>query len=59
MKPESEFLQDMFAEASFSDGFNKQPIRVFHFDIETEISEAFEPPVTARNRINMMTVFDS
>lgn len=59
MKPESEFLQEMFAEASFSDDFNKQPIRVFHFDIETEISEQFEPPVTARNRINMMTVFDS
>ena len=42
-----------------SDNFNTFPLRIHYFDIETEISDQFEPPTTANNRINMMTIYDS
>lgn len=59
LKPEQEFLHDMFDEQVLKPDFNKQPLRIHYFDIETEISEQFERPVDARNRINMMTIYDS
>ena len=59
LKPEQEFLQQMFSDDVFEGGFNEFPIRTFFLDIETEISESFEYPSTARNRINMLTVYDT
>ena len=58
-KPEQEFLHKLFDEDSFDGSFNKQPLRIHYLDIETEMSERFEKPVDARNRINMITVYDS
>ena len=59
LKPEQEFLQAMFYDVSLNDDFNKQPLRVQFIDIETEISDVFEKPADARNRINMITIYDS
>ena len=60
MRPEQEFLQDMFWKECRDDDFNKQPVRTHYFDIETEISDkGFERPVSAGCRINMMTVYDT
>lgn len=59
LKPESEFLHYMFDSDVLKSDFNKQPLRMHYFDIETEISDKFEKPTDARNRINMMTIYDS
>lgn len=59
LKPEQEFLQEMFYNVSLDDGFNKEPMRMHVIDIETEISDVFEKPADARNRINMITVYDT
>ena len=59
LKPESEFLHFMFDENVLDMNFNKQPLRLHYFDIETEISDKFEKPVDARNKIIMMSIYDS
>lgn len=59
LKPEQEFLQEMFYDKCLDDNFNQQPLRMQFIDIETEISDVFEKPVDARNRINMITVYDN
>lgn len=59
LRPEQEFLQEAFYKVALEPDFNKQDLRVQFIDIETEISEVFEKPVDARNRINMITVYDS
>ena len=57
--PEQEFLHKMFDKDSFDETFNKQKLRIHYLDIETEMSATFEKPATARNRINMLTIYDS
>lgn len=57
--PQSEFLHEMFDSVALDPNFNKQKMRIHYFDIETEISKSFEYPKTARNRINMMTIYDT
>jgi len=59
LKPEQEFLQDMFYKDCLSNEFNVQPMRVQYIDIETEISETFVKPNDASNRINMVTIYDT
>ena len=59
LRPEQEVLHFLFDDVVLNDGFNTQPLRIHYFDIETEISEQFERPAQARNRINMMTVYDT
>ena len=59
LRPEQEFLHDLFDANVLDDTFNKQPVRIQFIDIETEISEQFERPADARNRINMITVYDN
>ena len=59
LKPEQELLHFLFDGEVLKMDFNKQPVRMHYFDIETEISDQFEKPVDARNRINMMTIYDS
>lgn len=59
MRPEDEFLHEMFDDVALDPEFNKQRLRVHYFDIETEISDRFMPPAKAENRINMMTVYDN
>ena len=59
MRPEQEFLQEAFYKVALDEDFNKQELRVQFIDIETEISEVFEKPADARNRINMITIYDS
>ena len=59
LPPEKEFLQKMFAKHALDQGFNTQPVRTHYIDIETEMSGQFEFPKTARNRINMITIYDS
>ena len=44
MKPEAEFLHDMFDDVVLNDDFNKQQMRIHYLDIETEISDVFMPP---------------
>lgn len=57
--PEMEFLHFMFKDHVFDDDFNKQDLRIHYLDIENEISDKFEPPCLARNRLNMITIYDS
>ena len=57
--PEQEFLIELFWDVVDDSTFNQQPLRIHWIDIETEISEGFEYPYTARNRINMLTIYDS
>ena len=58
--PASEFLHEMFDDVALDDNFNKQELRTFFLDIETVISSnGFEYPKTARNPINMMTIYDT
>ena len=59
LPPEKEFLQKMFAKVALDPNFNVQPLRTHYLDIETEMSSTFEYPKTARNRINMITVYDT
>lgn len=59
LRPEQEFLQELFYNVSLDDTFNKEPMRMHIMDIETEISDVFEKPADARNRINMITVYDT
>lgn len=59
LRPESEFLHEMFDDVALDGSFNKQKMRIHFLDIETEISETFEKPVDARNRINMLTIYDN
>ena len=57
--PEQEFLIELFWDIADEPEFNQQPVRVHWIDIETEISDRFEYAYTARNRINMLTIYDS
>lgn len=57
--PEQEFLIELFWDVADELEFNTQPLRIHWLDIETEISDRFEYAYTARNRINMLTVYDS
>lgn len=59
LPPQNEFLHKMFDEVALDDHFNNQKMRIFYYDIETEISEYFEKAKDARNRINALTVYDS
>ena len=59
LRPEQEFLQEMFYKDCLDESFNTQDIRVQFIDIETEISEVFVAPNDASNRINMITIYDS
>ena len=59
LRPEQEFLHDMFDDSVFDDDFNKQPLRIHYLDIETEISQQFVKPADATNRVNMITVYDN
>lgn len=59
LPPESEFLQEKFGKFILDPAFNKQKLRIHYIDIETEVSDQFEKPRNARNRINMITVFDT
>ena len=59
ISPEKEFLHKMFDKVALDPTFNTQPIRTQCIDIETEMSQQFEYPKTARNKINMITVYDS
>ena len=59
LKPEQEFLQEMFYRDCLSESFNTQPLRMQFIDIETEISDVFVRPNDATNRINMITVYDN
>lgn len=59
LKPEQEFLQEMFCKDCLDDTFNTQPMRVQYIDLESEISEVFVKPNDASNRINMVTIYDN
>ena len=59
LKPEQEFLQEMFYKDCLDESFNTQPLRIQCIDIETEVSEVFVKPNDATNRINMITIYDS
>lgn len=59
LRPEQEILLELFHENILDNDFNIQSMRTFYLDIETEISARFENPKDARQRINMITVFDS
>lgn len=57
--PEQDFLTRLFWSNTEEDDFNKQPLTIHFIDIETEITESFEYPSTARNRVNLITVYNS
>jgi SAM-dependent methyltransferase len=59
MKPEQEFLHEMFYKDCLDTVFNNQPVRIQYIDIETEISDVFVRAKDATNRINMITIYDS
>ena len=59
LRPEQEFLQDMFYKDCLDASFNTQDMRVQFIDIETEVSSTFVEPNDASNRINMITIYDN
>ena len=59
LKPEQEFLQEMFYKNCLDESFNTQPMRMQFIDIETEVSDVFMRPSDAGNRINMITIYDT
>lgn len=59
LKPEQEFLQEMFYKDCLDESFNTQPLRMQCIDLETEVSDVFVKPNDATNRINMITVYDN
>ena len=59
LKPEQEFLQEMFYNDCLDEKFNTQSLRMQFIDIETEISDVFVRPNDATNRINMITIYDN
>lgn len=58
-KPEEEFLHEQFESVAHEPSFNTQPLRLHFIDIETEVSDVFEKPQDARNRINLITIYDT
>ena len=59
LKPEQEILQNLFGQYVLDSDFNAQDMRIFYLDIETEISDQFMSPAEAKNRINMITIYDT
>lgn len=60
LPPQNEFLHKYFDEYALDESFNKFPLRIQYYDIETEISdEGFEEASSARQRINMITIHDN
>ncbi len=60
LPPQNEFLHQYFDEYALDESFNTYPLRIHYYDIETEISdEGFENASTARQRINMITIYDT
>ena len=60
LAPAQDFLNQLFNKETEDDNFNKQSLRTHFIDIETEVSDdGFEYPFTARNRINLITVYDT
>lgn len=60
LPPQNEFLHKYFDEYALDEDFNTYPLRIQYYDIETEISdEGFEEASTARQRINMITIYDT
>ena len=60
LQPQNEFLHKYFDEYALDETFNTFPLRIQYYDIETEISdEGFEEASTARQRINMITIYDT
>ena len=60
LPPQNEFLHKYFDEYALDESFNTFPLRIQYYDIETEISDdGFEEASTARQRINMITIYDN
>ena len=60
LPPQNEFLHQYFDEYALDESFNTYPLRIQYYDIETEISDdGFEGASTARQRINMITIYDT
>ena len=59
LKPEQEFLQEMFYKDCLDESFNTQPLHMQCIDLETEVSDVFVKPNDATNRINMITIYDN
>jgi len=58
--PEQQFLVDMFKDTNNDPDFSKFALKTFFIDIETEMTTgAFPVPEKARERINLITVYDS
>ena len=56
LKPEQEFLQEMFYKDCLDPSFNTQELRMQFIDIETEISDVFVKPSDATNSIFFMDI---
>ena len=60
LPPQNEFLHQYFDDYALDESFNTYPLRIQYYDIETEISDdGFEEASTARQRINMITIYDT
>jgi DNA polymerase elongation subunit (family B) len=56
---EQQFLIDQFESMYDSDDMTKHPLKVMFFDIETYSANGFPTPETAKDSINVITVYDS
>ena len=56
---EEDFLHKQFTDIALESTFNTQPLKIHFLDIENEVSESFEKPTSAGNRINLITIYDS
>lgn len=57
--PQQQFLIDTFHTKNEDMDFNKNPLKVLFFDIETYSPNGFPQPEEAKDPINVITVYDS
>lgn len=58
--PEQQFLVDMYKDQNNGPSFSKFALKTFFLDIETEMTTgAFPVPEKARERINLITIYDT
>lgn len=59
LRPEQQFLIDMYWEKNEDPEFNEHPLKIQYVDIEVYCPDVFPTPEEAHQPINVITVYDS
>ena len=59
LPPEQQFLIDEYSHHENQDSFTDNPLRIFYLDIETFSENGVPSPDEAKDKVNLITLFDS